>query len=409
MPRYSPPQPNSQLGALPLPVVRPIPARALVAGVSAIVMATALFAYFVEVASREYVKGWLVPVGGEIRIVAPYTGTLVDIAAPGTRLAEGEPVAVLRDSRAADGSSVASVQANTLTLNEKSLTAEINALSSEQRNREANLLRQIELASSQVTQAQREGAVRREALELGKADLARNAKLVTAGFQSANKLEQLEGALRLQEADMLAAVRSEATAKAQLASFEAELSQSRSRGDIARLEKERQRADLHAQQSVTGSAMRAELAAPMAVVVLNNAATRGSTVQEGQLVSILAQQAARMEAQVLIPARAAAKVSVGQPIQLRLTAYPYEVFGAVDGEITQIDDAPLLPEESDKLRQAAGADAFVRATVKIILVPLDAKGLPLQLKSGMPLEASVEIERRTLLSWVMWPLLKHFK
>jgi membrane fusion protein len=407
MPRHSP-TPTPQLGALPLPVVRPIPARALVAGVSAIAMATALFAYLVEVPRREHVQGQLAPAGGEIRIVAPYAGTVLELAAPGTRVAEGAALAVLRDSRFGGSGAVAAEQARVLTDNQGALAAEVETLQGEQRERERNLQRQMALARDVIAQARREGAVREEALRLSQAELARTAKLVESGFQSASRLEQMQAAVRLQEADMLAAQRGAAAAQAQLALLEAELQQSGSRTGLGMLEKRRQQADLRAQQSQTDSALRGALAAPLALTVLANAVTQGSTVSAGELVSVAAPQGAPLEAVLFIPARAAARLAPGQPVQLRLAAYPYEVFGPVEARITHVDAAPLRPDESAQLRQAPDGAAYVRARAQLAAAPLDKAGAALALASGMQFDASVEVERRTLLAWVMWPFLKQF-
>lgn len=406
MPRYTPPSPP--LGALPLPVVRPIPARSLVAGVSAVGLAAALFAYFVEVPGREYVQGQLAPAGGEIRIVAPYTGTVLELAPPGSRVAAGSPLAVLRDSRFGAGGAVAAEQARSLTANQASLDAEVGVLQEEQRLRERNLGQQLALARGVIEQARREGAMRAEALALGQAELKRTAKLVDSGFQSASRLEQMQAALRLQEADMLAAQRTESAARAQLTLLEAELQQSRSRAGMGLLEKRRQQADLKSQQSQASSSLHGALAAPLPVTVLTNAVTRGSTVAAGELVSVVAPQGAPLEATVLIPARAAARLAPGQRVQLRLAAFPYEVFGPVEAAITQVDATPLRPEESAQLRQAPEGAAYVKATARLTSIPLDKAGVPLALASGMRFDASVEVERRTLLAWVMWPFLKQF-
>ena len=85
------------LEAIALPVIRPIPARSLVAGLSVAVSLISVFGYFVEVPRREYLRGWLEPVGGEIRIVAPYASMVLGMREPGSHIPRGQPVLVLRD------------------------------------------------------------------------------------------------------------------------------------------------------------------------------------------------------------------------------------------------------------------------------------------------------------------------
>ena len=59
--------------------------------------------------------------------------------------------------------------------------------------------------------------------------------------------------------------------------------------------------------------------------------------------------------------------------------------------------------EGTALTNAQGL-SYVKAHARIASVPDRVK-----LQSGMSGQAAIEIERRTMLSWVLWPLLKNFK
>lgn len=266
----SPPPPPPGPSALTLPVIRPIPARTLVAGLSVVILLSALFSYFVEVPRREYMTGHLEPLGGEIRILALKSGTVSALPATGTDVNRGDVVAVV------DGT---------------------NALEP----------------------AQRPGAGPRD----------------------------------------------EVTSK--------------------------------------------ELRAPVDATVLANAVSNGSTVLAGQLVSVLAVRNAPMQAVLHVPSRALAHLEVGQVVQLRMVAYPYETYGPIQAVIEKLEMAPVAPGDVPASARAAERDTFYKATARLLLVPDQTiDGTQVKLQSGMRFDASVEVERRTLLAWVVWPLLKQF-
>lgn len=405
-----PSQPERGLGALALPVIRPIPARTLVAGVSVTMLLAAVFSFYVEVPRREYVSGWMEPVGGEIRIVAPSSGTLAGLPEPGTELTRGQAIASLRDSRTAQGASVAAVQSTSFAANLDAVAGEVASLQREQSEREAALQRQIVLARSAVERARAEALARRDAAVLQQAEIDRSRSLVASGFLSSGRLEQLQSQQRLQQADAEAAKRAELLAQQQLEALQADLAQSRSRAAVALSEKRRLSADLAAQKTLADSAGQVELTAPVDSVILANAASNGSTISAGQLLSVLAMRNAPMQATLLVPAAAAARVQPGQQVQLRMAAYPYETYGSVAGVIERLERTPLRPDESGFLRQTLEREPMVRATARVELTPeqLNGTATSMRLEPGMQFEASVEIERRTLLAWVVWPLLRHF-
>jgi membrane fusion protein len=408
-PRHPAGQPLAT-GVLALPVIRPLPARTLVAGLSVTVFLAALFSYFVEVPRREYVAGWLEPMGGEVRIQAPYAAVVVAIAEPGTDVAAAAPVVTLKESRTGVEGDVAASQAASAQANLRAVSNEAETLGREQLERELGLQRQLGLAKSMVEQAAAEATSRREAVQLQEAELERTRSLVAQGFLAPGRLEQLQSQQRLQQAEVQAAVRAHLSAQAQLEALQGELAQSRTRSAVALSEKRRLASDLTAQRSALSSAVESQLVAPHDALVLASAVTRGSSVSPGQLLAVLAPKNAPMHALLQVPARAAARVVPGQSVQLRMAAYPFEVFGPVHAVIERVEQASLRPDESSLLRQASGAEPVVRATARIVDVPPDVQsGTPaVALRSGMQFEASVEIERRTLLAWVMWPLLRHF-
>jgi hypothetical protein len=267
-------------GALALPVIRPIPARTLVAGLSVVLLLSALFAYFVQVPRREDVTGWLEPLGGEIRVMAPHQGVVMSLAPSGEDVAQGAALVLLRDTRGP-----------------------------------ANVPAVAAVASSPES----------------------GARVATVHIS--------------------------------------------------------------------------EITAPMNVNVLANAVSMGSSVSEGQLLALLAPKQVPLQALLQVPADAAANIRPGQTVELRMAAYPFETYGPVQALVDHVDRTAMSAADAPRLNRATTTEPMVLATATLQLVPQissDGQLHPIELHSGMKFRASVEVERRTLLSWLLWPLLRNF-
>jgi len=156
--------------------------------------------------------------------------------------------------------------------------------------------------------------------------------------------------------------------------------------------------------------LRDDMTVSVNTTVLSNAVSNGSTVMAGQLLSVLSVRYAPMQAMLFVPSRALAHMQPGKILQLRLTAFPYETFGQVQAVVERVE-LSTLPETDLAVTAAGdgGQDTYYKATARVLLAPQQTTdGIAVVLRSGMPLEASVEVERRTLLAWVVWPLLKQF-
>ncbi len=109
-------------------------------------------------------------------------------------------------------------------------------------------------------------------------------------------------------------------------------------------------------------------------------------------------------ARLLIPVRAAGFLRPGQALSLRYDAFPHQKFGSSAGAIHSVSATSSLPGEIDQLPFPIREPVYkVRARLHSASVRADGKQLPL--KAGMTLRADVQLEQRSLLQWLMEPLL----
>ena len=113
---------------------------------------------------------------------------------------------------------------------------------------------------------------------------------------------------------------------------------------------------------------------------------------------------AHILANLLIPVRAAGFVKKGQSLEIRYDAFPYQKFGLYSGEIQSISDSIILPAELNN------SSIEVREPVYLVKAKLNSSyvsafGQKMKLKSGMTLSADIKLDNRTLVQWLLEPLL----
>ena len=120
------------------------------------------------------------------------------------------------------------------------------------------------------------------------------------------------------------------------------------------------------------------------------------------LITIVPQGAA-MEAQILVPTRAAGFVSEGQSVRLMVDAFPFQQFGAMQGQVRQIDRSSTRPGEM--AAPIEFKESVYRVRVALTGPMMQAYGIDKPLQAGMTLKADVITDKRTFLSYLLDPLL----
>lgn len=110
-----------------------------------------------------------------------------------------------------------------------------------------------------------------------------------------------------------------------------------------------------------------------------------------------------LQAQLLVPARAIGFVAAGQPVQLAYTAFPYQRFGLHNGQVLTVSGTLLRPTEL-KGPVAADYPAYL-VTVTLDRQSIAAFGQSFPLRADMTLKADIILDRRSLLEWVLDPVL----
>jgi multidrug efflux pump subunit AcrA (membrane-fusion protein) len=110
-----------------------------------------------------------------------------------------------------------------------------------------------------------------------------------------------------------------------------------------------------------------------------------------------------MEAQILLPTRAAGFVSKGQAVRLMVDAYPFQQYGVIQGEVREVARSALRPGEMNT--PIDFKEAMYRVSVTLTGPGIRAYGVDKPLQPGMTLKADVITDKRTFMSWLLDPLL----
>ena len=108
--------------------------------------------------------------------------------------------------------------------------------------------------------------------------------------------------------------------------------------------------------------------------------------------------------QLLIEAKIKPKdvafLATGMPAKVKITAYDYTIYGDLDGSLEQIS-ADTIEEDTTR-----GKEYYYKILVKTQTNHLMHQGKPLPIKPGMVAEVAVLSGKRTVMSYLLKPLLK---
>jgi membrane fusion protein len=143
--------------------------------------------------------------------------------------------------------------------------------------------------------------------------------------------------------------------------------------------------------------------APMAGRVVAIQQKVGAPAAPAQVVLTIVPERSPLVGRLLIPTRAIGFVRPGQRIALRFDAFPHQHFGTHPGTLENVSGSVLF--DGDSFGPLQVSQPAYPATVVIPKQTIAADGNDVPLQSGMLLQADIILERRTILEWLMQPLL----
>jgi HlyD family secretion protein len=145
------------------------------------------------------------------------------------------------------------------------------------------------------------------------------------------------------------------------------------------------------------------LTAPVDSVVLEIAKlSPGSIVKEAETFFTLVPLNVVMEAEVRIDSLDVGYIKLGDPVRIKLDAFPFQKHGMLDGSVRTLSEDAFKRDTLEK----TGTDAYYLSRITLKTTTLANLAQSARLLPGMTLNAEVVVGQRSVMSYLAWPLTK---
>jgi HlyD family secretion protein len=154
------------------------------------------------------------------------------------------------------------------------------------------------------------------------------------------------------------------------------------------------------------------LRSPVDAVVLElGQRSIGSVAKEAEPLVTLVPQGNKIEAEVDVDSADVARLRVGDSVRVKLDALPFQRHGTLSGTLRVVTENSFEPDKKSSAPGTTKPDgdaAFFRA--RIALEPLNLQNVPadFRLIPGMTTTAEIKVGKRTIVSYVMDPVIRLF-
>lgn len=160
-----------------------------------------------------------------------------------------------------------------------------------------------------------------------------------------------------------------------------------------------------------------ELKAPQAGIVKDLAThTPGTVVSPGTVIMTLVPNNEALQAEVWMKNEDAGFVHAGQEVKVKLSAYPFQKYGMVDGKVLQVSaDATdksasnTNQNNAEQNQSSSNLQLSYRTIIQLSKQSLDTEQDKLRLTPGMQVVAEIKLADETVMQYLLSPISKAFR
>ena len=372
----------------------------IVAAVAIIV----IFLFLAQYSRKETVIGYLMPTAGTAKIFAFQQGTIREIyVKEGQQVEEGQPLLAVETSQiAANGQDVNITILSTLESHRSQLTYQIAAEQERTKSEQARLTALIGGLEAVTSELHAQIDNQNERIRVSDALVSSVAGLRARGLMSEPEYRQRELAALDQKQKLSSLNQQLAAQQNQLTETRYSLEQLPTviEGKIQSLRSELATTE---QRITEFSGRRAYvIRAPAAGRVSTLQATVGQFAEPRRLQMEVIPNEEVLQAELFVPTRAIGFVRPGQHVRILYEAFPYQQFGAYSGQVSKVSQTILTKADASgpiELKEPA-----YKVTAVLDRPDIDAYGKKIPLQADMLLRADIILEKRSLVSWLLDPL-----
>ena len=355
---------------------------------------------------KETVSGWVVPSSGVVRVYSSNENGVVAkvLVNEGQLVSQGEPLVVMKQSRALSGEGeLSDLLQGKLVEQKKLVTAQLNRTKEGYTLSVQRLNDQLQSAESELIDLNTQLRSLDAQEELAKTDLEKFERLLRKKLVSQSEYDRSNRdylSIRGNRAAIARSIKKQAgialTLRNDIDRFPATHA-----NELTQLES--QISDLEQKILHVSADSEIVIKAPTAGRVDSIQGVIGQRIPSTKPILSLIPPETELKVNLLIPVRAIGFVDVGQTIDVRYDAFPYQKFGTYKAKVTQVPEYILLPNEIIDV-PADVREAIYKVEAALEKEVVKAYGREVSLKSGMTLVADVYLGERSLLEWLLEPL-----
>lgn len=315
----------------------------------------------ISIPERIPASGVIMPSGRILQVLAPRAGTVGRIEVTNGLLVE-------RGQTLLEITSGDSGAASPLVARRQSLEREFAALDEEARADAAATLqsiagieRRIVLAGKRLEAASVDAQLYREQLAVATRHLERGQELLAAGSIAAHEVDRLATERLNRLVQQNAANVRRLALEEELALLRFERDERASAAEQRRLRAERDQERLQRELLDLNSATRTAVVAPGPGSAGAVMVGEGSSVRAGQLLLQVFEADSELFAYIYISADDSGRVRRGQALDMRLRAYPYQLYGTLSATVVEVASVPVPAADLPSLSGVRGMLVEIRA------------------------------------------------
>jgi membrane fusion protein len=356
-------------------------------------------------ARKETVAGYLTPTSGTAKIFASQPGTIKEIhVREGDQVQDGQPLLTIETNQfSADGYDVNTTILRTLRSQSDLLKGQIAAEEQRTKSEQERLSSLIHGLKTEISQLDAQIKTQSERLQVAEEFVSSVAGLRAKGYMADIEFKRRQLGVLEQKQNLDALNQQLAARRNQLTESQYSLEQLPTvmagkiqalRGELAAAEQ--RIAEINGRRAYV-------LRAPAAGRVSTMQATVGQFADPRRLQMEIVPSDSVLEAQLFVPARAIGFVATGQEVRILYEAFPYQQFGTYRGRVTNVSQT--IVTGNDASGPVALKEPAYRVTAVLDGQEISAYGRKIFLQADMLLRADIILEKRSLMNWLLDPLL----
>jgi len=377
---------------LGIPHLRTLP---LVAFFSALLLLTIAFLALTPYQRRATAVGEVIPAGGLSGVIVPRDGYVSAVfVKDGQQVAAGSPIlAVSVETRLAGGVELGSRIERALEDKGAAYAGAEQAQAVERREASADIAIRRNALLDEIRLIEQTLAVANERLRLSEERVAKSEPFYKKGYISGFQFQQYQDAVNSGKISVNEAEQKLSQARRDFRQLSVEERQLAAKADQDKSSAAVARADLLSARAQAAGQRTIVLVAERSGQVTALTAKIGAPVKSGDTLAIVLPVDSQLRAEVWASSKAIAFVKPGDLVSLTFDAYPRETFGTASGRVQEVAQAPNGGAPDHASLYSIG--------IQLSAQSLQARGRNWRFVPGMKVEATIVLEQRTLLQWLL--------